>query len=164
MKTETLAKYKKWADKLLYSCISKLPERELKKDRAMLFDNILSLMHHVYAMDTVWKSHLNGIQHNLQSRNPDVEISFQDLRNKQYEINDWYENYFSNLALEKHTESISFNFIGGGFGNMTRAEIMHHTVNHSTYHRGHIEGVLYQLSIEPPTTDLPVFLRLLSHG
>ena len=34
-------------------------------------------------------------------------------------------------------------------------------VNHASYHRGHIEGVLYQMSVEPPTTDLPVFLRVI---
>ncbi|MEM7260053.1 MAG: DinB family protein [Pseudomonadota bacterium] len=42
---------------------------------------------------------------------------------------------------------------------MSRSEILHHIVNHASYHRGHIEGVLYQLCIEPPTTDLPVFLQ-----
>lgn len=38
-------------------------------------------------------------------------------------------------------------------------EIVQHMVNHASYHRGHIEGVLYQMSIEPPVTDIPVFLQ-----
>lgn len=36
----------------------------------------------------------------------------------------------------------------------------HLDFNHATYHRGHIEGVMYQLSIEPPATDIPVFIKL----
>ena len=42
---------------------------------------------------------------------------------------------------------------------MTRAEILLHVVNHSSYHRGHVGDMLYQSGIEPPTTDLPVYLR-----
>ena len=47
-----------------------------------------------------------------------------------------------------------FTFISGGFG-----KIIQNVVNHASYHRGHIEGVFYQMSVEPPITDLPVFLR-----
>lgn len=159
MDLEILAKYKKWADNRLYGCISELPEGELTKDRAMLFGNILSLLHHVYAMDTVWTSHLKGVRHNLETRNPEVGVSFEELRNKQNEINAWYEDYFCDLNKSKYEERVSFNFIGGGPGDMSRAAIMHHVVNHSSYHRGHIEGVLYQLSIKPPASDMPVFLK-----
>lgn len=31
------------------------------------------------------------------------------------------------------------------------------TLNHATYHRGHIADMMYQPGITPPTTDLPVF-------
>ncbi len=160
MEIETLARYKQWADDQLYSCIAGLPDDELTKDRAMLFGNILSLLHHVYAMDTVWKSHLTGVPHNLQTRNPEINISFDELRRKQSGINAWYEDYFTKLSKDQSVERVGFNFIGGGSGDLSRIEIMHHAVNHSSYHRGHIEGVLYQLSIKPPTTDLPVFLTL----
>jgi uncharacterized damage-inducible protein DinB len=34
-----------------------------------------------------------------------------------------------------------------------------HVVNHTTYHRGHIAAMMYQMPARPPTTDLPVFLR-----
>jgi len=42
---------------------------------------------------------------------------------------------------------------------MTREAILLHVVNHATYHRGHIADMMYDSSVEPPTTDLPVFLR-----
>ena len=38
--------------------------------------------------------------------------------------------------------------------------MLQHVVTHATYHRGHICGAFYQLGVESPTTDLPVFLRL----
>lgn len=156
---ETLVKYKVWADEIFYRAISKLPDEELKKTRPMLFENIFSLLNHIYAMDVVWKSHLEGIPHNLQTRNPENLSSFTDLREKQATINKWYENYIGSLSTGKYREVVNFTFIGGGDGKMKRNEIIQHVVNHASYHRGHIEGVLYQMSIEPPTTDIPVFLR-----
>jgi len=154
-----LTKYKAWADTIFYETASKLSDQELRQQRPMLFGNILSLLNHVYSMDIVWKSHLEGTPHNLETRNPDCTGSFTTLRTNQANINQWYENYIDSLAPDKYNEIVNFTFIGGGDGNMKRSEIIQHFVNHASYHRGHIEGVLYQMSIEPPTTDIPVFLR-----
>ncbi len=161
MNLEMLAQYKAWADRVFYEAISNLPEEEIHRDRAMLFGNIFSLLNHVYAMDFVWKSHLLGIPHNLQTRNPTHSISLTELQQGQEKINEWFENYAAELPSEKHQEIVRFKFIGGGDGQMKRSEIIQHVVNHASYHRGHIEGVLYQMSVEPPTTDLPVFLRII---
>ena len=54
---------------------------------------------------------------------------------------------------------VDFTFVGGGEGTMTCAEILMHLVNHGTYHRGYVADMLYQVPANPPTTDLPVFLR-----
>lgn len=159
MELKALAEYKYWADNLLYGCLAELSEAELRRDRPMLFSNILSLLHHVYAMDVVWRSNLESVPHNLQTRNPEVRDSFKELRNNQNEINSWYEHYFARLDHGEQIARISFNYIGEGSGVMSRAEILQHAVNHSSYHRGHIEGVLYQMSIEPPTTDITIFLK-----
>jgi len=42
---------------------------------------------------------------------------------------------------------------------MTREEILRHVVNHSTYHRGFVGDMLYQVPASSPANDLPVFLR-----
>lgn len=42
---------------------------------------------------------------------------------------------------------------------MTRGEIILHLVNHATYHRGFVGDLLNQASVNPPATDLTVFLR-----
>jgi uncharacterized damage-inducible protein DinB len=56
-------------------------------------------------------------------------------------------------------EKVQFTFVGGGAGLMTRGEMLLHVVNHTTYHRGFISDMFYQVRALPPTTDLPVFLR-----
>jgi len=56
---------------------------------------------------------------------------------------------------------VHFTLIGGNKGVMTRAEILLHIVNHTSYHRGFVADLFYQVpgAPRPPTTDLPVFLR-----
>ena len=56
-------------------------------------------------------------------------------------------------------ERIRFQFIGGGNGVMSRAEMVMHVVNHATYHRGMVAEMMYDVPASPPVTDLTVFLR-----
>jgi len=159
MNIETLMRYKSWADSLLYRSVRQIPPLELQKDRPMLFRNILALLNHIYAMDIAWKHNLLGKPHEMQSRNPPNTVAFETLAQKQKEIDFWYEGYVSQLPDNGLSQTIHFTFIGGGTGAMSIQDILQHVVNHAAYHRGHIEGVMYQLGIEPPTTDIPVFLK-----
>lgn len=156
---KTLVKYKSWADDVFYDVLSRLPEYELSKNRPMLFGNIMSLLNHVYAMDIVWRANLEGVAHNLQTRNPKDVPPIDILRDNQAQVNSWFEDYADQLSARQLDEEIEFIFIGGDVGKMQRSEVIHHVINHASYHRGHIEGVLYQMSVEPPTTDIPVFLK-----
>ncbi len=155
---ETLVRYKAWADDIFLDAIANLPDTELQRSRPMLFGNILSLLNHVYAMDRAWQCNLTGKPHNYQARNPTEQLPFPLLQQQQSAINHWYIDYTVNLSAERFKKAVTFTFIGGGEGTMRRSEIIQHIVNHASYHRGHIEGVLYHMSIEPPTTDIPVFL------
>jgi uncharacterized damage-inducible protein DinB len=59
------------------------------------------------------------------------------------------------LRPEALAEVVCFEFGGGGHGEMTRAEILLHIVNHGTYHRGLVSDMLCQA----PADNFPVFLR-----
>jgi len=144
---------------VFYESLNHLSDEELRKERPMLFGNILALLNHVYAMDVAWSSNLQGLSHQMQTRNPKNTQSLNDLRDKQSKINSWYANYTTQLSSKQLDEFVGFTFIGGGEGKMKIHQILQHVVNHASYHRGHIEGVMYQMLVEPPTTDIPVFLK-----
>jgi uncharacterized damage-inducible protein DinB len=81
------------------------------------------------------------------------------LASSQRKIDAWYIDYANAIPELTLNDPVAFEFIGGGHGSMTRRDILLHIVNHTTYHRGHVAGMLYDLGIFPPATDLPVFLR-----
>lgn len=155
----TLTRYKAWANDLIYGALSETPDAELTKPRQILFGNILRTLNHVYLMDLVWKSHLEGVPHGLTTRNPETSPPFAEVRETQKHIDAWYTRYAETLQEDAGEEVIEFTFIGGGTGTMSRRDIVLHVVNHGTYHRGHIAAMMYQIPRFPPTSDLPVFLR-----
>jgi uncharacterized damage-inducible protein DinB len=154
-----LMRYAAWANSLLYAAIAELPEMEMTKRRPGFFGSIIRTLNHVYAMDLVWQAHLEGRPHGFTTRNPDPLPAFVDLRAAQATVDDWYVLYAAGLSNHAGAQIIKFDFIGGGEGAMSRVEILLHVVNHTTYHRGHIVDMMNQIPAQPPTTDLPVFLR-----
>ena len=42
---------------------------------------------------------------------------------------------------------------------MTRREILQHLVNHTSYHRGFVAQMMYDIPVRPPVTDITVYLR-----
>jgi uncharacterized damage-inducible protein DinB len=154
-----LTRYTAWANSLLYTALCEVPESELNNARPIVFGNIIRTLNHVHTIDLVWQAHLEGRAHGFTTRTPDVQTIFADLRTAQTSLDGWYVRYAEQLSDRAGEEIIDFTFIGGGEGSMSRADILLHVVNHTTYHRGHIAALMYQIPAQPPTTDLPVYLR-----
>jgi uncharacterized damage-inducible protein DinB len=155
-----LTRYAQWANLKLYEVIARLPPQELRKEQKIIFGSLLRTLEHMYAMDLVWQAHLQGRSHGFTSRTPALHDDFATLRAAQATLDQWYIHAAEEMAGHAADEVVNFNFIGGTPGSMTRGEIVLHVVNHKTYHRGHIADMLFQIPVQPPTTDLPVFLRV----
>ncbi|HEU0277409.1 MAG TPA: DinB family protein [Rhodanobacteraceae bacterium] len=156
---ESLARYKAWADQTLYAALADMPTAQLAAPTRIFAGSILRTLHHVLLIDVVWKAHLLGVPHAVTDRNPQSAPPFAELRARQQAIDGWYARYAATLPVDARAERIDFTFIGGGEGQLSRSDVLQHVVNHTTYHRGHITGMLWLAGIRPPTTDLPVYHR-----
>ena len=154
-----LTRYKAWANSLIYAAVSELPVEEALRERKTRYRNIVHTLNHVYVIDAVFKAHLLGLEHGYRARNTPNDPPLADLWQSVRELDAWYVAHCDTLSTEELERPITFSFIGGGTGRMTRAEMIVHVVNHGTYHRGLVADMMYQAGVTPPTTDLPVFLR-----
>jgi uncharacterized damage-inducible protein DinB len=155
-----LTRYNNWANKLIFDAVAALPEGEATKERASLFKNMVHTLNHNYVIDLIWQAHLEGRAHGFTARNTPGHPPFEELRHKQQAIDDWYIAWSDGLSEKALAERVHFTLIGGNHGVMTRGEILLHVVNHTTYHRGFVADLFYQVpGARPPTTDLPVYLR-----
>ncbi len=154
-----LARYKAWGSDMIFEAAAKLPEAEVIRPRKSVFKSIAHMLNHIYVIDRVFQAHLEGRPHGYSARNTPGHPPLGELRQAQAELDAWYVALSDAMTPESAQEKIRFDYIGGGEGVMTRAEMLLHVVNHATYHRGFVADFFYQIPVQPPATDLTVYLR-----
>ena len=159
-----LTRYKAWANQLTYAAVTALPEGEATKTRATRFKNMVHTLNHVFVIDHIFQAHLEGRPHHYTARNTPIDPPLAELAEQVSRLDQWYVDYAASLSPAQHDERVQFEFVGGGAGDMTRGEIILHVVNHASYHRGFVGDMMYQIPVNPPVTDLPVFLRDVEHA
>lgn len=153
--------YKIWVNQLTFKLLTTVAPDELTKQRETVFGNILSTLNHVYVVDDIFLHHLNGKKHSYTERNTKDTPNLEQLAEKQNAMDLEITTLANALSAEEMNELIEFEFVGGGQGQMTRAEIFLHLVNHASYHRGFVGDMLMQIPVRSPANDLPVYLRTL---
>jgi uncharacterized damage-inducible protein DinB len=154
-----LAGYKAWANDVVYSEVSAIPEQEALKPRQTLFKTMVHTLNHLYVVDDMFRAHLEGKPHGYTARNTPTHPPLAELRRAVQQLDAWYVEQASRWSDGQLAERIDFEFVGGGAGNMSRLEILLHVVNHNTYHRGFVGDMLNQAGVRPRPSDLTVFVR-----
>ncbi len=154
-----LTRYNAWANKVMFDAVGALPDGEAVKERKSLFRNMVHTLNHNYVIDLIWQAHLEGREHGFEARNTKEHPPLADLWRAQQAVDGWYMDWSDALTDDALKEEVRFTLIGGTPGVMTRGEILLHVVNHTTYHRGFVGDMFFQVPARAPTTDLPVFLR-----
>ena len=155
----TLTRYNAWANELIFAAVAALPEGEAVKPRRSVFRNMVHTLNHNYVIDRIFQAHLEGRSHGYSARNTPEHPPLAELSRAQRELDLWYIDWSDRIANAALGEKVKFSFVGGGEGEMTRGEMLQHLVSHTSYHRGFVAQMMYEVPARPPTTDLTVFLR-----
>lgn len=154
-----LTRYNAWANKVMFDAVGALPEGEATRERKSLFRNMVHTLNHNYVIDLIWQAHLEGREHGFEARNTKEHPPLAELWRAQQVVDGWYIDWSDALTDDALNEDVRFTLIGGTPGVMTRGEILLHVVNHTSYHRGFVGDMFFQVPARAPTTDLPVYLR-----
>jgi uncharacterized damage-inducible protein DinB len=157
--TRMLARYNAWANKTLFDAVAALPAGEATRERASLFPTMVHSLNHLYVVDLIWQAHLQGREHGIPALNTVLHDDLAELWEVQQDIDDWYIGWADELTAAQADETVRFKLVSGNRGEMKRADVMLHVVNHTSYHRGFVADMFYQVPARPPLTDLPVYLR-----
>jgi uncharacterized damage-inducible protein DinB len=155
----TLTRYNAWANELIFAAVAALPEGEAVKPRRSVFRNMVHTLNHNFVIDRIFQAHLEGRSHGYGARNTPDHPPLAELWRAQQELDQWYVAAYDGMDDARLNQTVSFSFVGGGEGAMTRGEMLQHLVNHTSYHRGFVAQMIYDVPARPPTTDLTVFLR-----
>lgn len=154
-----LTRYNAWSNKLMFDAVAALPPGEATRERKSLFKNMVHTLNHNYVIDAIWRGHLEGREHGYTARNTPGHPPLDELWSQQQAMDDWYLEWAAGLTDKTLDDRIKVVLIGGNEVVMTRYEVLLHVVNHTSYHRGFVCDMFFEVPARPPTMDLPVFLR-----
>ena len=154
-----LTRYNAWSNKVMFDAVAALPAGEPEKERKSLFKNMVHTLNHNYVIDAIWRAHLEGREHGYAARNTAGYPPLAELQAMQLAMDAWFIAWGDALTPAALDEPVNFTLIGGNAGVMSRYEILQHVVMHTSYHRGFVCDMFFEVPARPPTMDLPVFLR-----
>ena len=154
-----LTRYNHWANELIFEAVAKLPTGEPTRERPSLFKNMVHTLNHNYVIARIWQAHLEGRDHGYTARNTPGHPPLDELRQSQQEVDRWFIDWSDSASDAQLGETVRYTLIGGNEGEMTRGQILLHVVNHSSYHRGFVGDLFFQVPARAPLMDLPVYFR-----
>lgn len=154
--------YHTWANKEVFDHLKQLPPDIYRKEVQSVFPSISEVLVHMYVVDTVWfgtmrergfdevRETADRLREEMPAKSlEEVEAMFVDLTEQYHAFFDSQDDIEKVITTEHpHYGQTKFRL----------AELVHHVVNHGTYHRGNITAMLRQMGHKGVPTDYVFYL------
>ncbi len=158
-----LFNYTEWANGLALNAAAELSGENLRRDFQISHGSIFGTLLHMAGAEWIWLERWQG-------RSPAVKDAWSlwkiescaDLGTLNERWRDLVErraSFISQLDETRLTGELPFKLLSGDPSSMRLVDQMQHVANHATLHRGQIVGMIRQLGIAPPSTDMLFYLR-----
>ena len=154
--------YTEWANDLVLNSAEHIPQDQLLRDVQISHKSILNTLVHMAGAESIWLERWHG--NSITGPNAWAEWTTEhcgtvyDLQTKWQPIIDKRRGYIANLQDADLPRELGFRRINGEDYSMPLMHQMQHVVNHATLHRGQVVGMIRQLGVTPPATDLLFYL------
>jgi len=160
---QQLLTYTEWANELAMNAAGALPDEHLRRDFGISHKSIFGTLVHMAGAEWIWLERWHGYsptKAEAWSRwSTDACNDLDTLKGHWTELVDRRTQYVSKLDESTLAGELAFKLLSGDPSSMVLINQMQHVVNHATMHRGQVVGMIRQLGIEPPSTDLLFYLR-----
>lgn len=153
--------YHVWANQQVIRHLKQLPDKVYNENVKSVFSSISDVMIHLYATDITWLETMKGSSFQDTVRKVEHRKS-RALGASIDELETFYDalsmEYYSFFAEQKDLErSIFTEHPKYGRIEFILADLVHHVVNHGTYHRGNVTAMLRQQGERGVPTDYIYF-------
>ena len=155
--------YTEWANRLAMEAAGELTSEDLRRDVAISHQSIFGTLLHMAGAEWIWLERWHGRSPakaeawSLWTTESCADLSA--LRERWQSLVDRRAAYISELDEARLAAELPFKLLSGDPSSMRLVDQMQHVANHATMHRGQVVGMIRQLGIEPPSTDLLFYLR-----
>lgn len=160
---KNLFDYMEWANDLAMAAANQLPDESLRRDVGISHQSILGTLVHMAGAEWIWLERWNGrspTKAEAWSRwSTESCADLATLKDRWTNLINDRARLVSELDNTRLVAELPFKLLSGDPSSMPLVNQMQHVVNHATMHRGQIVGMIRQLGIDPPATDLLFYLR-----
>jgi uncharacterized damage-inducible protein DinB len=155
--------YTEWANELALNAAAGLSEEDLRRDFSISHGSIFGTLLHMAGAEWIWLERWHG--HSPAKTEawslwtPDSCADLATLNQRWRDLIDRRTQFISELDEPRLAAELSFKLLSGDPNSLRLVDQMQHVVNHATLHRGQVVGMIRQLNIMPPATDLLFYLR-----
>ncbi|MFG0723973.1 DinB family protein [Pseudomonas sp. GLN_6] len=151
----SLLHYKAWANQELFTELQRLDPQHHQVE----LHAALRILNHIYVVERIFVANLQGVRHDYNATNTPETPTLEALHAAVQATDRWYLDYAAGLSAEQLAERLSFRFVDGDAGCMSREEMLAHIVTHGGYHRGAVGRIMAQLQVAPPRDIYTRFLH-----
>jgi uncharacterized damage-inducible protein DinB len=158
-----LLNYTEWANDLAVEAAIKLSDDNLRRDVGISHKSIFGTLVHMAGAEWIWLERWNGRSPRKDEAwsqwSTESCVDLATLKERWNYVVDGRSKYVSELNESNLAAELPFKLLSGDASSMQLVHQMQHVVNHATLHRGQIVGMIRQLGIDPPSTDLLFYIR-----
>jgi uncharacterized damage-inducible protein DinB len=155
--------YTEWANGLAMDAAGKLSNEDLRRNVNISHQSIFGTLLHMAGAEWIWLERWNGRSPakaeawSMWTTESCADLA--TLNQRWQDLVDRRARYVSQLDEQRLAAELPFKLLSGDPSSMRLVDQMQHVANHATMHRGQIVGMIRQLGIDPPSTDLLFYLR-----
>lgn len=154
--------YTAWANQELLGACSVLTADQLERDLGASHASLLRTFRHIYYTERVWLERLvaNALPPMIEVGDqrlfgdPAPEPSFNELIERWPPIWQGYRAWLAAADAAALERRLASRMPDGSEQFFTPWEIVVHSINHSTLHRGQVISMMRALGLKPPNTDI----------
>jgi uncharacterized damage-inducible protein DinB len=153
----THIRYTGWASRRVLEAVEKLTEEERSRPMKVSHESMLGTLGHIHFADRIWYSRTVDPSVTIP---PMAEMSTMEALSRDWpELQAKWQAWADALSDADLERVVNYKYRDGRPGATPASQIVLHLVNHATLHRGQVVGMLRQVGVAPPITDLIFYLR-----
>lgn len=158
-----LFEYTQWANGLVINAAAELSPEKLRREVGISHGSIFGTLLHMAGAEWIWLERWHGRSPagkdawSLWTTESCADVGA--LNERWRDVIDRRTLFLESLDEERLPLEMPFKLLSGDPNSLPLLGQMQHVVNHATLHRGQVVGMIRQLGIAPPSTDLLFYLR-----
>jgi uncharacterized damage-inducible protein DinB len=155
--------YTEWANGLALGAASELSSENLNRDFSISHGSIFGTLLHMAGAEWIWLERWHGRSPpkaeawSLWTTESCADLAA--LNERWRDVIDRRARFLAEVDEARLAAELPFKLLSGDPSSLPLADQMQHVANHATLHRGQVVGMIRQLGLEPPSTDLLFYLR-----